>query len=294
MPNPLFVRHQLRSMIAVLGVCAAIGVVYEPVTSGALTPWGPINGLLVGLPLVLFEVLFPMHFMRRWPFAASVLAKSLLYILLILLVFLGVAFVYGLLHGLTLTDFYQAVWSIDTVTQVGVAFCAFVVIIFFQQLNRLLGPGTLVRYLFGRYHRPRQEARIFMFLDLKDSTSIAERLDIGAYYSFVNDFFHDITEPVLATKAQIYQYVGDEVVQTWPMARGLHHANCVRVFYEIEAAVQRNGPYYLARYGFVPEYKAGLHGGEVISAEIGDLKRDLIYSGDVLNTTARIQSECNR
>ncbi len=59
-------------------------------------------------------------------------------------------------------------------------------------------------------------------------------------------------------------------------------------------AVVRNSPNYLARYGLIPEYKAGLHCGEVISAEIGDLKRDLIYNGDVLNTTARIQSECNR
>jgi adenylate cyclase len=269
-------------------------MVYEPASTGVLTLWGPMTGLFVGLPLVLFEVLFPMEFMRRWPFAASVLAKALLYMTLILCVFLGTALVYGFLHGLTLRDFQEAVWSSDTATKVGVAFCAFVIIIFFRQLNRLLGPGTLLRYIFGRYHRPRKEERIFMFLDLKDSTSIAERLETGDYFALLNDFFHDIAEPVLATKAQIYQYVGDEVVLTWPMAGGLHEANCVRVFYEIEAAVRRKRPYYLARYGLTPEYKAGLHGGEVISAEIGDLKRDLIYSGDVLNTAARIQSECNR
>ena len=77
------------------------------------------------------------------------------------------------------------------------------------------------------------------------------------------------------------------------MTTGLRDTNCVRVFFEIEAAVQRNAPRYLARYGLIPEYKAGVHGGEVIRADIGDLKRDLIYNGDVLNTTARIQSECN-
>lgn len=294
MQNILFLRHQLRSIFAILGVSTAVGMVYQPITTGELTLWGPGTGLLVGLPLVLFEVLFPIKFMRRWPFAVSVLAKALLYIMLILIVFLGTTFVYGFLHGLTLSDFSKAVWSVETVTKVGIAFCVFVVIIFFQQLNRLLGPGTLVWYIFGRYHRPRQEARIFMFLDLKDSTSIAELLDISAHYALLNDFFHDIAEPVLATKARIYQYVGDEVVLTWPMASGLRDANCVRVFYEIDDAVRRNAPYYLARYGLIPQYKAGLHGGEVISAEIGHLKRDLIYSGDVLNTAARIQSECNR
>ncbi len=294
MSNILFVRHQLRSTFAILGVSSAMGIAYESISTGTLTLWGPITGLFVGLPLVVFEVFFPMKFMRKWPFAASVFTKALIYIVFILLVFLGTTFLYGLIHGLTLHDFSEAVWSRDTAIKVGVSFCMFVVIIFFQQLNRLLGPGTLVRYIFGRYHRPRQNARIFMFLDLKGSTSIAERLDTGAYYALLNDFFHDIAEPVLATRAQIYQYIGDEVVLTWPMESGLHDANCVRVFYEIEAVVQRNRPSYLARYGLVPEFKAGLHGGEVITAEIGDLKRDLVYSGDVLNTTARIQSECNR
>jgi adenylate cyclase len=281
-------------MVVILSVFAAIGIAYESISTGALTLWGPITGSFVGLPLVVLEVLFPMRFMRNWPFAASVLARALLYIMLILLVFLGITFVYGLIHGLSLSDFYREVWSRDMVTKVGVGFSAFVVVIFFQQLNRLLGPGNLARYMFGRYHRPRQETRIFMFLDLRDSTSIAERLEVGAYYAFLNDVFHHIAEPVLATKAQIYQYVGDQVVLTWPMASGLQNGNCVRAFYEIDAVIQRHGAYYLARYGLVPEFKAGLHGGEVISAEIGELKRDLIYSGDVLNTTARIQSECNR
>jgi adenylate cyclase len=78
------------------------------------------------------------------------------------------------------------------------------------------------------------------------------------------------------------------------MSAGLMNANCIRVFYEIEKMVRSRGYYYMANYGLIPEYKAGVHGGDVIRAEIGDLKRDLIYNGDVLNTTARIQAECNR
>ncbi|MCE7991841.1 MAG: adenylate/guanylate cyclase domain-containing protein [Roseivirga sp.] len=47
------------------------------------------------------------------------------------------------------------------------------------------------------------------------------------------------------------------------------------------------------KYGFIPEFKAGLHTGKVIAGEIGIIKRDITYSGDVLNTAARIQSKCN-
>jgi adenylate cyclase len=294
MQNARYVGRQLRSILVIAPVFAATGAVFQCVDSGVLTLAGPLTGLVAGLPFVLFEVFFPLKFMRGWPFAVSVLAKAFIYISLLWLLALGTAFVYGLFNNLTLNDLYAELWSTSTLMKVVVGSGVMVVVIFLRQLDRLLGPGTLIRYLFGRYHRPRREARIFMFLDLKDATSIAERLDVHAYYGLLNDFFHDIAEPVLATRAQIYQYVGDQVVLTWPMATGLLDGNCVRVFFEIDTVVQRHEQHYRSRYGFVPEYKAGVHGGEVVRAEIGDLKRDLIYNGDVLNTTARIQAECNR
>jgi adenylate cyclase len=47
-------------------------------------------------------------------------------------------------------------------------------------------------------------------------------------------------------------------------------------------------------YGFVPEFKAGLHLGIVTAVEVGEIKRDIAYHGDTLNTAARIQSVCNQ
>ena len=46
-------------------------------------------------------------------------------------------------------------------------------------------------------------------------------------------------------------------------------------------------------YGLVPTFKAGLHCGRVTTGEIGVIKKDIIFTGDVLNTTARIQGLCN-
>ena len=52
--------------------------------------------------------------------------------------------------------------------------------------------------------------------------------------------------------------------------------------------------YYEATYdGTVPEFKAGLHYGFVMTGEIGVVKREIAFSGDVLNTTSRIQEKCN-
>ena len=50
---------------------------------------------------------------------------------------------------------------------------------------------------------------------------------------------------------------------------------------------------YRDKYQAVPQFKAGAHLGSVIAGEIGIIKRDITYSGDILNTTARIQGQCN-
>jgi adenylate cyclase len=132
-----------------------------------------------------------------------------------------------------------------------------------------------------------------MFLDLKSSTSLAEQLGHEAYLAFINEFFRDISGPVLDNAGEIYEYVGDEVVLTWKEERGLKNANCIRVFFDIDAIIEKRKQRYLDRFGVVPEYKAGVHMGEVMTAEIGDLKKGLIFNGDVLNTGARIQAMCN-
>ena len=163
---------------------------------------------------------------------------------------------------------------------------------FVRQLNRMLGPGTLVNLLLGRYHRPVAEDRIFMFLDLNDSTAIAASLGPLRFNDFKNDFFYDIAEPVLETRGQIYQYVGDEAVVTWTTERGLREGNCLRCVFLVTERIHEQKDRYLARYGIVPEFKAGLHGGPVVTAEIGDIKKDIVHSGDTVNTASRVEAQC--
>jgi adenylate cyclase len=167
-------------------------------------------------------------------------------------------------------------------------------LVFFLQINHLLGEGILWKFIRGKYHQPREEERIFMFLDMKSSTTIAEQLGHVRFYALLNELFHEISQPVLQTKAEIYQYVGDEVVLTWEVEDGLQDSNCLKAFFMFQENLVRHGDNYLKNFGVKPEFKAGLHFGKVISAQIGDIKREIVYNGDVLNTTARIQNECNK
>jgi adenylate cyclase len=116
----------------------------------------------------------------------------------------------------------------------------YALLLFFLQITRLLGKGVLWKFIIGKYHKPREEERIFMFLDMKSSTTIAEQLGHVRFYALLNELFHEISQPVLQTKAEIYQYVGDEVVLTWEMEHGLLNSNCLKTFFMFQENLARN------------------------------------------------------
>jgi Adenylate cyclase, family 3 (some proteins contain HAMP domain) len=161
------------------------------------------------------------------------------------------------------------------------------------QVNDKYGQGVFLDLLRGRYHRPKVETRIFMFLDIRSSTSIAERLGHVKWFEFLNNFFNDITEPIIDTKGKIYQYVGDEIIISWDVWDGLEENNCIQCFFEIKSKMESLSEKYRAEYGVAPRFKAAIHCGDVATGEIGKIKKDIIFTGDVLNTTARIQELCN-
>ena len=160
-------------------------------------------------------------------------------------------------------------------------------------INDKYGPGVFPDYLKGRYFRPKKEHRIFMFADIRNATGIAEDVGELKYFNFLKDFFKDIAPAIQRYRGEVYQYVGDEVVLTWKMHRGLKKSNTIKCYYRMRRDVRKRRDYYLKTYGHVPEFKVGIHCGSVMVGELGTLKRDIAFSGDVLNTTARIQDQCN-
>ncbi len=136
--------------------------------------------------------------------------------------------------------------------------------------------------------------RIFMFLDLKGSTAIAEKLGHVLYFELLNDFFSDIAEPVAKHNGEIYQYVGDEVVISWNTQKNTTLNACLDCFFSIKDTIARAGDKYLTKYGVYPYFKAGMHVGLVSTGTVGTLKKEIIYTGDVLNTASRIENMCNQ
>jgi adenylate cyclase len=162
------------------------------------------------------------------------------------------------------------------------------------QIRRLHRPGDLIKYIIGRYHLPEEVNKIFLFIDLKSSTTIAEKLGNTKYSSFLIDYYHDMTGAILMSKAEIYQYIGDEIILSWNFKNGVKHSRCINCFFDIMTSIEWNKEKYLEKYGVHPEFKAALHAGKVSVTWIGTIKKEIVYHGDVLNTAARIQEECNK
>ncbi len=160
-------------------------------------------------------------------------------------------------------------------------------------INDKYGPGVFPDYLMGRYFHPKTETRIFMFADIRNATGIAEKIGEQQYFNLLKDFFNDIAPAIMQTKGEVYQYVGDEVVISWKMKKGLRNANAIRCFYRMKSIIYRKSVRYYKKYNALPDFKVGFHCGQVMVGELGKIKRDIAFSGDVLNTTARIQSLCN-
>jgi adenylate cyclase len=159
-------------------------------------------------------------------------------------------------------------------------------------VNRFLGQKALLHFVTGRYHAPVEEERVFMFLDIRDSAAIAEKLGHRRYHEFLNDFFFDITPAIVESRGEIHRYAGGEVVVTWAGRAGTVPPDCIYCWFRIAAAVARTTRKYEEKYGFIPECRAGIHYGPVVTGFIGDVKRDVVYQGDTVDIASRIRTEC--
>jgi adenylate cyclase len=291
--SPVLAR-KLKLLGLMCAFTSGVGVLYELVDEKTVTASSILFGLPMGLTFAVMELFVFNRFRKRLeplPFVPLVLVKATLYTLVVWPRAVALGLGVGLATGKSWEEFVPSIVVREMIVLLAFVLAVYAGMVFFLEINRMLGHDALMRFIRGKYRRPTQEDRIFMFLDLKASTTIAERLG-SRYYLLLNDFFHDISLPVMMTRAEIYQYVGDEVVLTWQLDAGLRDANCLRTYSLIQDAVAGRADEYMRRYGMVPEYKAGLHCGVVVSAQIGDIKREIVYNGDVVNTASRIQEQC--
>ena len=108
--------------------------------------------------------------LHQLPFLPYLARRSLLYLGIILLVLIAS----NLRVGITRADIaFSLAMSLGFNLLLGV--------------NDLLGPGVLFAFVAGRYYHPRREERILLFIDMRASTAIAERLGEEGFWTSSTD-----------------------------------------------------------------------------------------------------------
>jgi len=235
---------------------------------------------------------------RNYPLWLSVIIKmTLTFVLFIIVAFIILAFYFVFSSHWKLNEYINGFYKQVFLTR---AFLIFLIDLGIMTLLTILilevtdkyGPGGIWSMMRGKYNKPKIENRIFVFLDINNATTIAEKLGHTHYFRLLRDFFADITVPILANNGEIYQYVGDEVVLSWHNTTA-NKTRCLKFIRQAYFILKRKERNYMKKYNVVPSFKAGIHAGEVTAGVIGLIKKDLVYSGDTLNTTARIRSKCH-
>ena len=247
------------------------------------------TAVLIGLPLFTFEAFFVNSALgagfRRWPFSRFVAARCAVW-----LAWIFVATVHS----------HRWLWSTEAVAWTGTdlwwtiafSFTVSLVVVSALTLSRLIGPGVFRNLLLGRYHSPTEERRALLFIDLADSTAIAERIGATRFLALMNAIVYDIDAALEGSGGAIYRYVGDEAIITWRLDGTRDLSVAVEVVFRLRARIADRGEEYRSRFDVLPDFRAALHAGPVVAGEMGDRKLEIVLLGDTVNTTARIEQAC--
>ncbi|MCR9252499.1 MAG: adenylate/guanylate cyclase domain-containing protein [bacterium] len=255
-----------------------------------------LQGVLFGFIFSVINHLAENSAIRKKSFLSVILIKSLLYFFSLMIIALLVNLLFITMNFVNQEQIEYMLESVSYRFTLSVVlfYSSFIVILNgINEISRKLGPHEWLNLLVGKYREPKTEELIFCFIDLKNSTRIAESLGHKKYSSFLRDCFHLLSNSLKSSNARVYQYVGDEVVLYWPKKDGMKNNNCINAYFRFQESIDKRASFFEKKYGFIPYFKAGMDTGEVTITEVGDIKRELAFHGDVLNSAARLEKKCN-
>ena len=280
-------KLRIFAVITVAGTIAGFAVSFAlGRTSPASMAVGVVYGLLISATIGGVELFVLDGPMRAWlgnlSFTANLIVRSAIYasIIVIIQLFQLGEVIAGVPRQTSSGNFwfgfiYSAVLSVLMNLVFGIA--------------NLIGPRALLNFITGRYHAPVEENRFVLFVNIAGSTGLAERLGGVGIHRFLDRTFRLLTVAVVDYRGEVLNYVGDEVIVTWPERGGAIDCRPLRCFVAMRDALSRASAQFEREFGASPRIRGSLHFGPVIVGEIGDIKRAIVFNGDVMNTAARLE-----
>jgi adenylate cyclase len=272
---------------------------YESTSAGAAKTilLRELNVLIFSLIIGYFLISVLKNFLNNRPPWLNLVIKTLLLVVVAIAMNFFIYFTYSLLieqqpMGAAFSKFventFRSKWLLEKMPE---WILLFILTQLALEINYKYSHGVFYNIIVGKYLQPREEKRIIMFIDLKNSTPIAEKLGHREYFTFIRDVIYCMSAGIAEYDGRVYQYVGDEIVAWWPCSPA-NARKCINAIIEARKILNKNADVFRWGYDITPEYKVGIHAGNVTVGQVGITKKDLVMSGDVINTAARIRSAC--
>lgn len=255
--------------------------------------------IFMGLSHGIYDVLILQDDRDHRPIATTIVIRSLYLVWAVVLnisLCILVANLYSegeLITETSLSDIRAFLKEPTTIAFIIFAFLTGYQITFVRSVHKKFGTRVFLNTLLGKYQDPVEEHRVFMFVDLKQSTTIAEELGHISYSNFLRDYYHYLSNCCEENRGEIYQIAGDGVFLTWPLKNCLKKPRPLYCFHDLKVCFAGLEKKFVAKYGKAPKFKAAVHCGKVIRSEVGNFGSEMAYHGDALNTTARLESLCS-
>jgi adenylate cyclase len=247
---------------------------------------GVSNALLIGIGVGFFEEFYVQNQRGRWLRSMHPLRSVLVYAGVVTVIYFVATNLSHLILG-RLDDLPTTYRRLPIVIPLFIGFS--IVGIVAMRIVHFIGAETLFHLMVGTYHRPVLQDKILVFVDINESTAMAERLGSLETRSLIGKFLFDISNPITDYGGEIYVYKGDGLIALWGWSKAIRQNTLLRAVDAMFAAVRREQAEYQRRFGVVPTFRIGIHGGKVVVSEQGDTKRSIGIYGDTINIAARME-----
>jgi adenylate cyclase len=133
------------------------------------------------------------------------------------------------------------------------------------------------------------ERKVLLFLDINGSTGLGEKLGALKMRSLVRKFLSEVTQPIIDRRGEIYLYKGDGLIAMWDWTAAMEGDAILHAVDAMLARVADERDTYSQLFGVAPDFRIGIHGGDVIVSEQGETKRSIGIYGDTINIGARME-----
>jgi adenylate cyclase len=282
-------ERKLR-LVAVVVAASVIGAVIYSLAQGFTNATGVAVGISYGL-LISVTMTCISQFVLEGPlrpwlgglsFTANLIVRSAIYAAIVVpILFFQLG---SMIAGAPVDPSHKSFWIDITYAVVFLVLANLVI-----GIANIIGPRAFLNFIIGRYHSPVEESRFVLFVDIAGSTGLAETLGGIGIHRFLDRTFRLLTLAVVDYRGEVLNYVGDEVIVTWPERGGSVDCRPLRCFAAMRDELSRAASQFESEFGAAPRIRGSLHFGPVIVGEIGDVKRAIVFNGDVMNTAARLE-----